>query len=116
LPQALAAMLKATQVALVDKRYAGPVKISGKVLSVVKGDQQAEIEAVVQVGSIRVIVTKIRQIIPYRCQTLHGLALICTKPDIVVVKLGYLDPDLYNAKPIGCWRLRPGGRIRIWRI
>ena len=94
--------------ALVDHRYAGPVKISGKVLSVVKGDQQAEIEAVVQVGSIKIIVTKIRK--SYRTEAdFTRLGLDMHKADIVVVKLGYLDPDLYNAKADWMLALTPGG-------
>ncbi len=93
---------------LVDNRYAGPVKISGKVLSVVKGDQQAEIEAVVQVGSIKIIVTRVRK--SYRTEAdFTRLGLNMHKADIVVVKLGYLDPDLYNAKADWMLALTPGG-------
>ncbi|TFF39317.1 M81 family metallopeptidase [Mucilaginibacter psychrotolerans] len=94
--------------ALVDHRFAGPVLLSGKIIAVVKGDEQAEIEVVVQVGALKVIVTKIRK--SYRTEAdFKRLGLDMYKADIVVVKLGYLDPDLYKAQAGWMLALTPGG-------
>src|SRR5699024_3093183 len=47
----------------VDDRYAPPIKLEGTVTAIEYGDRDAVIEAVVQVGSIHVIVTQKRK--PY---------------------------------------------------
>ncbi len=49
--------------AKVDARYAPPILISGTVESIVYGDKDAEVEAVVKVGSVYIIVTQKRK--PY---------------------------------------------------
>ncbi len=96
------------QVQKVDARYAPPVLISGKVKSIVYGDQDAEVEVVVQVGSVYIIVRKnanpiIRKLI------LQGWDLNPRKTDIVVVKIGYLQPELYAMKAGWIMALTPGG-------
>lgn len=79
--------------AVVDSRYAGPVRIDGEVVSVVDDAENAE--AVIRVGSMQIIVTEKRKGYHYeRYFDAHGL-----KPrqaDIVVVKMGYLVPELYD--------------------
>ena len=80
--------------AKVDARYAPPVLISGTVRSIVYGDQDAEVEVVVQVGSVFVIATQKRK--PYHKEIdFTRLGLNPRKTDIVVVKIGYLQPELY---------------------
>jgi microcystin degradation protein MlrC len=94
--------------AMVDARYAPPLLISGKVKSIVYGDQDAEIEVVVQVGSVHVIVTKKRK--PYhRENDFTRLGLNPRKTDIIVVKIGYLQPELYAMKSGWIMALTPGG-------
>ena len=94
--------------AKVDARYAQPVLISGKVTSIVYGDQDAEVEVVVQVGSLFVIATQKRK--PYHKEVdFTRLGLNPRKTDIVVVKIGYLQPELYAMQAGWIMALTPGG-------
>ncbi|WP_423126602.1 M81 family metallopeptidase [Gaoshiqia sp. Z1-71] len=94
--------------AIVDARYAPPLKISGTVKSIVQGDKNAETEVVVRVGSIDVIVTKKRK--PYHKEAdFTRLGLNPREADIVMVKIGYLEPELYNMKADWLLALTPGG-------
>jgi microcystin degradation protein MlrC len=94
--------------AKVDARYAPPLFISGKVRSIVYGDKDAEVEVVVQVGSVYIIVTKKRK--PYHREIdFTQLGLNPRKTDIVVVKIGYLQPELYAMKADWIMALTPGG-------
>ncbi|MCQ4021374.1 microcystin degradation protein MlrC, partial [Klebsiella pneumoniae] len=80
--------------ARVDARFASPVKLKGTVTSIVRGDKDAEVEVVVNVGSIYVIVTQKRK--PYHKEIdFTRLGLKPREADIVVVKIGYLEPELY---------------------
>jgi microcystin degradation protein MlrC len=94
--------------AMVDARYAPPLLISGKVRSIVYGDQDAEVEVVIQVGSVQIIVTRKRK--PYHKEIdFTRLGLYPRKTDIVVVKIGYLQPELYAMKSGWIMALTPGG-------
>ena len=98
----------ATAGAAVDNRYAPPVRLQGTVRSIVQGDPHAETEVVVQVGSVHVIVTKKRK--PYHREVdFTKLGLEPRKSDIVVVKLGYLVPELYDMRADWIMALTPGG-------
>ena len=94
--------------AQVDDRYAPPILLNGTVEAIHQGDIHAETEVVIKVGSIKVIVTKKRK--PYhRGKDFTQLNLNPRKADILVVKIGYLVPELYNIR--GGWNmaLTPGG-------
>ena len=94
--------------AIVDDRYSPPIKIRGKLISIKSGDMNAEIEAVIQVGSIKIIVTKKRK--PYHyLSDFTDLALEPSKTDILVVKIGYLVPELYDIRGDWIMALTPGG-------
>ena len=94
--------------AIVDDRYSPPIKIRGKLISIKSGDINAEVEAVIQVGSIKVIVTKKRK--PYHyLSDFTDLALDPSKTDILVVKIGYLVPELYDIRGDWIMALTPGG-------
>ncbi len=94
--------------AKVDARLAPPVHLSGTVKSIVYGDKDAEVEAVVQVGSVSVIVTQKRK--PYHKEIdFTRLGLNPRKADIVVVKIGYLEPELYAMRADWLLALTPGG-------
>lgn len=94
--------------AKVDARNAPPVRISGTVESIVYGDQDAEVEVAVRVGSVHVIVTKKRK--PYHHEAdFTRLGLNPRTADIVVVKIGYLEPELYAMKADWLLALTPGG-------
>ena len=94
--------------AIVDARYAPPLLISGNVRSIEYGDKDAEVEVVIQVGSVYIIVTQKRK--PYHREIdFTRLGLNPRKTDIVVVKIGYLQPELYAMRADWIMALTPGG-------
>jgi microcystin degradation protein MlrC len=94
--------------AAVDNRFAPPVKLSGTVESIISGDKDAEVEAVIKVGSVHVIVTQKRK--PYHKEIdFTRLGLNPRTAAIVVVKIGYLEPELYAMKADWLLALTPGG-------
>ncbi|MFC5410772.1 M81 family metallopeptidase [Larkinella bovis] len=100
--------VEGTAGARVDARFAPPVPIKGTVQSIVKGDINAEVEVVVKVGSVNVIVTQKRK--PYHKEIdFTRLGLNPRKSDIVVVKIGYLEPELYAMQADWIMALTPGG-------
>ncbi len=107
--------------AKVDARFAPPVRLTGTVESIEYGDQNAETEVVVKVGSVHVIVTQKRK--PYHKEIdFTRLGLNPRKSDIVVVKIGYLEPELYAMRADWILALTPGGvdqnleRLKYHRI
>lgn len=94
--------------ALVDDRYAPPIKLKGKVLAIEQGDPAAGTEVVVQTGSVKAIITKNRK--PYHYEKdFTRLGLNPRETDIVVVKIGYLVPELYAMQADWMMALTPGG-------
>ena len=92
----------------VDSRFAPPLSISGKVEAIVTGDKDAEVEAVIRVGTVRVIVTQKRK--PYHKEIdFTRLGLNPRNTDIVVVKIGYLEPELYAMRADWLLALTLGG-------
>jgi len=94
--------------AAIDDRYAPPVKLNGEVTAIRQGDVHAETEVVVKTGSVSVIVTKKRK--PYHHEAdFTQLELKPRDTDILVVKIGYLVPELYNMRGDWIMALTPGG-------
>ena len=94
--------------AQVDNRFSPPILLEGIVEAIHQGDVHAETEVVIKVGSIKVIVTKKRK--PYhREKDFTQLGLYPRKTDILVVKIGYLVPELYNMRGDWIMALTPGG-------
>lgn len=94
--------------AAIDARYAPPIRLTGTVEAIEHGDIHAETEVVVKVGSVHVIVTKKRK--PYHHEIdFTRLGLDPRKTDIVVVKIGYLVPELYDMRADWIMALTPGG-------
>lgn len=94
--------------AIVDDRYSPPILLSGIIQSIEHGDRNAETEVVVKVGSASIIVTKKRK--PYHYEKdFTQIGLNPRDTDIVVVKIGYLVPELYNMKADWIMALTPGG-------
>ena len=92
----------------VDDRFAPPLKLTGRVEAIKHGDRNAETEVVVRVGNVDVIVTKKRK--PYHYETdFTDLGLNPRETDVVVVKIGYLVPELYNMRAGWLMALTPGG-------
>jgi len=101
-------LVEGTAGARVDARFAPPAKLKGTVTSIVRGDKDAEVEVVVNVGSIHVIVTQKRK--PYHKEIdFTRLGLKPREADIVVVKIGYLEPELYAMQQGWIMALTPGG-------
>jgi microcystin degradation protein MlrC len=94
--------------AAIDARYAPPLRLSGTVEAIEHGDLHAETEVVVKVGSVHVIVTKKRK--PYHLESdFTHLGLDPRGTDILVVKIGYLVPELYDMREGWIMALTPGG-------
>lgn len=92
----------------VDARFAPPIRLKGTVEAILQGDVNAETEVVVKVGSVQVIVTKKRK--PYHYEKdFTNLGLNPREADIVVVKIGYLVPELYNMRAGWIMAMTPGG-------
>ncbi len=93
---------------IVDNRYAPPVRLRGVVEAIEHGDPAAETEVVVRVGSVRAIITKSRK--PYHFEAdFTRLGLDPRGSDILVVKIGYLVPELYDIRGDWLMALTPGG-------
>jgi microcystin degradation protein MlrC len=102
------AKVEGLAVAAVDNRFSPPVQLTGIVEAIHHGDVDAETEVVIRVGSIHVIITKKRK--PYHNESdFTNLGLKPREADIVVVKIGYLVPELYDIR--GGWIMAqtPGG-------
>jgi microcystin degradation protein MlrC len=94
--------------AAVDDRYAPPILLSGMITSIAHGDQHAETEVVVRSGSVSVIVTRKRK--PYHREAdFTRLGLDPRSTGIVIVKIGYLVPELYALRAGWVMALTPGG-------
>src|SRR5690554_283565 len=92
----------------VDDRFAPPLLLKGTVQAIEHGDPNAETEVVVKVGSVSVIVTNKRK--PYHLEKdFTNLGLNPRDTDIVVVKIGYLVPELYDMRADWIMALTPGG-------
>ena len=92
----------------VDDRFSPPIKIKGKIKSIKKGDRYAETEVLVQSGSVNIIVTKKRK--PYHKESdFLDLGIDPKSTNIVIVKIGYLVPELHNIKKGWTMALTPGG-------
>ena len=94
--------------AQVDNRYSPAIKIKGKIKYIKHGDKYAETEVVVQSGSLNIIVTKKRK--PYhKVSDFLELGIDPKKANILIVKIGYLVPELYNINKGWTMALTPGG-------
>ncbi|GJM35884.1 MAG: microcystin degradation protein MlrC [Saprospiraceae bacterium] len=94
--------------ASIDARFAPPIWLSGIIEAIEYGDTHAETEVVVKVGSAHIIVTKKRK--PYHKEIdFTRLGLNPRETDIVVVKIGYLVPELYDMRADWIMALTPGG-------
>lgn len=115
-PEAVATAVKAgigatvtvTAGAEVDDIHYGPLTMTGRVCAIKHGDKDAETEVVLRVGSVNVILTKLRK--PYHKEKdFTELGLRPREVDVVVVKIGYLEPELYAMAKGWMLALSPGG-------
>ena len=104
----IGATITVTAGAEVDNIHAGPITMTGCVHAIKYGDQHAKIEVVLQVGSVFAILTKHRK--PYHLERdFTDLNLRPRSADIVIVKIGYLEPELYDMASDWMLGLTPGG-------
>jgi microcystin degradation protein MlrC len=92
----------------VDDRFSPPILLKGTIKSKKIGDINAKTEVVVQSGSISIIVTAKRK--PYHyIKDFTDLNLDPKSIDILMVKIGYLVPQLYDINKGWIMALTPGG-------
>lgn len=92
----------------VDSIHAPPLTMTGRVCAIKHGDRDAETEVVLQVGSVYAILTKLRK--PYHKERdFTELGLRPRAADVVIVKIGYLEPELYDMAKGWMLALTPGG-------
>ncbi|WP_255952083.1 M81 family metallopeptidase [Streptomyces odontomachi] len=102
------ATVTVTAGAEVDDRHAGPLTLTGVVHAIRHGDRDAETEVVIRVGSVYAILTRLRK--PYHHE--HDFTDLDLDPrgaDIVIVKIGYLEPELFAMSAGWKMALTPGG-------
>ncbi|RNC64124.1 M81 family metallopeptidase [Proteiniphilum sp. X52] len=90
----------------VDNRYAPPVRLKGEVTAIDEDEDNAK--AVVKSGNIHTIVTEKRTAYHYE-KNFTDLGLNPRDADILVVKIGYLVPELYDMRGDWVMALTPGG-------
>nr|WP_306816346.1 MULTISPECIES: M81 family metallopeptidase [unclassified Microbacterium] len=94
--------------ARVDAGPRGPVRITGEVVSVTPGDPVAGTQVVLRAGGVHAIVTERRK--PFHhLDDFRMLGLDPEAADIVIVKIGYLEPELYDLAAGWTIALTPGG-------
>ncbi len=92
--------------AKVDDRFAPPVKLSGTVTAIYDNANNSEVA--VKIGSVYVIVTEVRKGF-HRESEFTKLNLKPREADVVVVKIGYLEPELYDMQADWTMALTVGG-------
>lgn len=104
----IGATVKVTAGAMVDDIHAGPLTTTGRVHAIKHGDKYAKNEVVLQIGSVFAILTEQRK--PYHLEKdFTDLYLKPREADIVIVKIGYLEPELYDMARDWMLALTPGG-------
>ncbi|KAI0592904.1 hypothetical protein F4775DRAFT_580249 [Biscogniauxia sp. FL1348] len=102
------ATVTVTAGAEVDNIHAGPITMTGRIHCIKHGDVYAQVEVVLQVGSVFAILTRLRK--PYHHESdFTELNLAPRSADIVIVKIGYLEPELYDMASDWMLGLTPGG-------
>jgi len=92
----------------IDTASALPAEITGTVIAIVPEDERGGIIAVIADGGISVVVTERRR--PFHLEAdFTQLGLDLRHADIVVVKIGYLEPELYEMSAGWMLALTPGG-------
>jgi microcystin degradation protein MlrC len=93
--------------ARVDDRVSGPVRIEGELVSLHEGDPDAGRIAVVRCGGIRAVVTEFRKAF-HDTADFRAIGLEPTEADVVVTKIGYLEPTLHDIAQGWTLALTPG--------
>lgn len=92
----------------VDAGPSGPVTLTGEVFSVTDGDPDAGTQVVIRSGAVHAIITTRRK--PFHhLNDFRMLGLEPTEIDVLIVKIGYLEPELYELAEDWTLALTPGG-------
>jgi microcystin degradation protein MlrC len=92
----------------IDSGPSGPVRLSGTVRALLRDEPVGGDIAVITAGRVSVILTSRRK--PYHhVSDFTALGLDPSRTDIVIVKIGYLEPELYTAAADWLLALTPGG-------
>ena len=91
----------------IDTREPGPIRVRATV-EALTDDPMGGRTAALRVGGLRFIVTTNRNQYTMFSQ-FEALGIDITAADVVVVKIGYLEPDLYNTQKGWLMALTPGG-------
>jgi microcystin degradation protein MlrC len=94
--------------AKLDSVHQPPVNLNGVVHSIRRGDYDAEVEVVLRVKGLYVVITQSRKAY-HRELDFAALDLTPRQADIVVVKAGYLEPELFALAAGWMLALTPGG-------
>lgn len=93
--------------ARVDSRVSGPVRVTGTLESLHDGDIDAGRIAVVRRGGLHIVITERRK--AYHATTdFQSIGLDPRSADIIVTKIGYLEPTLYAIAEGWTLALTPG--------
>ncbi|KAJ5097839.1 MlrC C-terminus superfamily protein [Penicillium argentinense] len=104
----IGATVTVTAGAEVDDLHSGPITMAGQVHAIRSRDRDAVVEGVLRVGSVFVIITKLRK--PYHHE--HDFTALDLQPRsaaIVIIKIGYLEPELFDMAADWMLALTPGG-------
>lgn len=94
--------------ARIDDGPEKPARIRGVIECIRDDDPVAKTEIVIRSGSLAVILTERRK--PYHLASdFERLGLPLAAQDLVVVKIGYLEPELFDASADWILALTPGG-------
>lgn len=93
--------------ARVDDRVCGPVRIEGELLSLHEGDPDAGRIAVIRCGGVHAVVTEFRKAF-HETADFRAIGLEPTEADIIVTKIGYLEPTLHDVAQGWTLALTPG--------
>ena len=104
----LGAEIELSAGARIDHVNSGPVALHGTVHALTAGDATSGRIAVIRTGGIHAIITERRK--PYhKVSDFHLAGLPIEEFDIVIVKIGYLEPELYDLAEDWTLALTPGG-------
>lgn len=93
--------------ARVDGRVSPPVQIDGELLSLHHGDPDAGRIAVIRKGGVHAVITEFRKAY-HAVDDFIAIGLDVSVADIIVTKIGYLEPTLYAVAKGWTLALTPG--------
>lgn len=99
--------VEVTAGAKVDGRVSGPVRIAGELAGWFEGDPAAGRIAVIRRGGLHAIVTEFRKAY-HATDDFAAIGLPPEEADLIVTKIGYLEPTLYDVAKGWTLALTPG--------